>query len=148
LLAWVLLPSMKKTYQGSCHCGQVRFECELDLSGGSMRCNCSFCSKARAWLAFTKAADFRLLQGKDALSDYRHTPPKMQEPFLHLEFCRNCGVRAFSRGGALPQFDGPFYAVNLTCLDGVSDEELALVPIRYSDGRNDNWDVEAVHRFL
>lgn len=72
----------------------------------------------------------------------------MQEPFLHLEFCRHCGVRGFSRGGALPRFEGPFYAVNLTCLDGVSDEELALVPIRYPDGRNDKWDVEAEHRFL
>jgi hypothetical protein len=32
------------------------------------------------------------------------------------------------------------YGVNLGCLEDVSDEELARVPITYVDGRNDSPD--------
>src|SRR4051812_7746633 len=98
--------TMKKTHKGSCHCGAIRFEADLDLEGGTTRCNCSFCRKARFWMAFAKASDFRLIEGESLLSDYQHTPPSKDAPFLHLTFCSRCGVRPFSRGGALPQFGG------------------------------------------
>lgn len=130
---------MKRTYRGSCHCGAVRFECDLDLAAGTMRCNCSFCRKSRAWLAFARAGEFRLLQGADVLADYRHTPPHMAEPFLHLRFCSRCGVRPFAEGGPLPEFEGPFHAVNVACLDDASDEELAAAPIHFADGRRNDW---------
>jgi hypothetical protein len=134
---------MKKTYRGSCHCGAVQFEAELDLAAGTTRCNCSFCRKARFWMCFAKAAEFKLLQGEAALIDYQHTPPTKAEPFLHLTFCKHCGVRAFSSGGALPQFGGPFYAVNVACLDDASDAELTQAPIHFANGRDDVWQEEA-----
>jgi hypothetical protein len=140
---------MKKTHHGSCHCGRVRFECELDLAANTVRCNCTFCKKARFWMTFVKAADFRLLQGAEALTDYRYSPPSKPEPFLHLQFCSHCGVRAFTAGGPLAQFGGEFYAVNVACLDDAADAELAAAPIHFADGRNDDWDVASAEtRYL
>jgi hypothetical protein len=131
---------MEKTYRGSCHCGVVRFECELDLSAGTMRCNCSFCRKSRLWLAFVPEARVRVTSGAELLNDYRWTPAHKAEPFLHLTFCQRCGVRPFSRGGALPQFGGPFFAINVACLDDATDDELAKAPIHYADGRHDAYE--------
>ena len=124
---------MLKTYHGSCHCGQVRFEAAIDLAEGTLRCNCSVCTKVRFWPALVKPAAFRLLAGEGALSLYQfHT--KTDEHF----FCKYCGVRSFGTGDS-PRW-GKFYAVNVTCLDDVTDEELAHAPITYIDGKNDRWD--------
>ncbi len=130
---------MKKTYHGSCTCGAVAFEAELDLAAGTMRCNCSFCRKARFWMAFAKKAEFRLLRGADVLSDYQRTVGD-KPAFLHFEFCSRCGVRPFTRGGNLPALGGEFVAVNLGCLDDATDEELASAPVKHVDGRHDAWD--------
>ena len=134
---------MKKTYRGSCHCGAIQFQAELDVAAGTTRCNCRFCRKARFWMVFAKASEFELLKGEADLSDYQHTLPGKAEPFLHLTFCKHCGIRPFSKGGFLPQFGGEFYAVNIACLDDATDDELAQAPIHYADGRNDQWESEA-----
>ena len=44
-----------RAYTGSCHCGAARFAADIDLSEGTMRCTCSYCSKVRAWYAFVPA---------------------------------------------------------------------------------------------
>lgn len=62
-------------------------------------------------------------------------------------FCGRCGFRPFTRG-VLPQL-GPFYAVNVACIDGSSPEELAQIPINFLDGRNDNFSgPPKEHRYL
>jgi hypothetical protein len=45
---------VRQTYRGSCHCGVVRFEAELDLAQPSFRCNCSICRRTRFWAAVAK----------------------------------------------------------------------------------------------
>ena len=139
---------MKKTYHGSCHCGVVRFACELDLAPpgrrsepelpgvwgtSTFRCNCSYCLKTRFWKGFVRAADFRVTEGEDALADYRHGGR-----LIHHFFCRHCGIHPFGKAD-FQQLGGEFHAVNIACLDDASEAELATAPITYEDGRNDDW---------
>ena len=121
-----------KKYAGSCHCGRVQFTAEVDLSAGTGRCNCSYCSKSRAWGALLKPAAFELLAGEDALSTYQFATKSGQH-----RFCRFCGVRPFGHGH-VEALGGAFVSVSVACLNA-SDEELASAPIQYQDGRQDNW---------
>ena len=121
-----------KTYAGSCHCGVVRFEADLDLTQPTFRCNCSICRRTRAWAAVAREENFRLVAGRDELTPYRFNTHRN-----HHFFCRHCGVRPFGLGTETPV--GRMYGVNVGCLEGVSEEELSKVPVTYIDGLNDGW---------
>jgi hypothetical protein len=123
---------MLRTYRGSCHCGAVRFEADIDLTQPTYRCNCSVCTRNRFWAAALKPAAFRLLEGKNEVTQYLFN--SMQNEHY---FCKTCGVRAFGRGRT-PD-DHEMVGVNIGCLEDASPEELAAAPIVYCDGKNDNW---------
>ncbi|MET0167999.1 MAG: GFA family protein, partial [Vicinamibacterales bacterium] len=121
---------MLKTYRGSCHCGAVRFEADLDLTQDTYRCNCSICRRTRFWPAVAREGAFRLLAGEDELIQYLFNTRKNQH-----YFCKHCGVRAFGVGTETPM--GKMYGVNLGCLEGVSEETLSKIPITHVDGMHD-----------
>ena len=87
----------KKTYHGSCHCGAVTYEADIDLAQGTGKCNCSICTKTR-----------------------------------------HCGARSFGRGH-IEAIGGDYVSINLACLDNVEPHALIDAPLRFSDGRHDNW---------
>ena len=88
-----------ETYTGSCHCGAIRFEADLDLDEGSNRCNCSYCAKARTWFAFAKGrASAFACSTAPACPSTAGRRPVTSEPHLTFTFCRTCGVRTYARG--------------------------------------------------
>lgn len=118
-----------KTHKGSCHCGHLRFEVELDASQGS-RCNCTICARMGAVGQNVKPAAFRALTDEATLASYEwgHKVAKKY-------FCPRCGIHGYSRGH-LAEIGGDFVSINMNCLE---DVDLAQVKIVYWDGRNDNW---------
>jgi hypothetical protein len=134
---------MLKTYKGSCHCGKVRFEADIDLAAGTGRCNCSICTKRRSWAVLLKPDRFRLLQGEEALRDYAFGTRQGR-----YRFCATCGCGPFSEGN-IEQLGGAFVSVQLGCLDDATPEELAAAPVTYSNGRDNTWwEPPAVTRHL
>lgn len=129
---------MLKTYRGSCHCGAVRFEADLDLDESTYRCNCSICRRTRFWAAVAREDGFRLLAGEGALTQYLFNSRKNQH-----WFCRHCGVRAYGIGTDTPI--GRMYGINVGCLDDLDDEALSRLTVTRVDGAHDRWGEPPAH---
>lgn len=122
---------MKKQYRGSCHCGEVRFEVDLDLATGTTKCNCSSCWKRRWWNAKVLPDEFRPMAGVDALSEGERGG-----------FCTRCGVPMFMRFNTDEWgegWGGDRVSISVACLDDLDPAELVAAPVQYCDGKNDNW---------
>ncbi|MBZ0231548.1 MAG: GFA family protein [Deltaproteobacteria bacterium] len=116
-------------HHGSCLCGDVELEVELDLTKGS-RCNCTVCTKLGVTGSIVKPAAFTLLSPESTLSSHTRTPE-----IGHRYFCARCHVFCFSKG-RLAELGGDFVSVNLNCIDGF---DVTRTELSFWDGRHDNW---------
>lgn len=113
-------------HHGSCHCGAVQFDADLELEGLAT-CNCSLCGRSGAIMAFIPASKLSNVQGEDKMTDYQ-----FGKKSIHHAFCSVCGVRPFARGAG---HDGAAWSmVNVRCLDGVNAHELKAE--KQYDGRS------------
>jgi len=108
-------------YQGSCHCGTVRFEIETDFPELTM-CDCSICKRKNALMVKVPESNFKLLSGGENIAEYQfHT-----KVAIHY-FCKVCGIYPFHRKRVTPDNFG----VNVYCLENFNPEG---VPIRKAVG--------------
>ncbi len=114
---------MRKTMDGGCHCGRVRFRVTADLDQVT-ECNCSVCTKKGILHLIVAPDQFELLAGKDDLTTY-----EFNTRIAKHTFCRHCGMHPFY----VPRSDPDKVDVNARCLDGI--DPAALAPKRF-DGRN------------
>ena len=112
---------MTKTYQGSCHCGKVRFEVDLNLDHVRV-CDCSLCRRRGALNHRVEESQLRLLTPLENLTLYQwHT--KTAKDY----FCPVCGILPFRR----PRRATHLWAINVRCLERV---DLESIPIEHVHG--------------
>lgn len=109
----------KKTYEGGCHCGAVKFEVTMPPPAKGFGGNCSICSRMGWVLTFVDADAFRLVSGEDALRDYQFGKQN-----VHHLFCTTCGIRSFTRGKK--RTGEPVVVINLRCVNGIDAAKLPL----------------------
>lgn len=123
-----------KKYRGSCHCGRVTFEAEVDLAEGTGKCNCTSCWKKRWWSVRCKPEQFRAITGQEELSGY-----VAGAETGHGGFCKHCGVATYGWVAAAEWNEGAYVSISVASLDDLDPAELAAAPVQYMDGRNDSW---------
>ena len=112
------------THRGGCHCGRVRFEVDAPSRIEVLECNCSMCRMTGFLHLIVPATRFRLLQGTDALSEYRFNTGTAK----HL-FCRHCGIKSFY----VPRSQPDGYSANARCLDAGSAVDTTIGPFDDND---------------
>ena len=115
--AWV-------THRGGCHCRRVRFEVAAPARIDVLDCNCSICRMSGFLHLIVSAARFRLIDGDDALTEYRFNTGAAK----HL-FCRHCGIKSFY----VPRSHPDGYSVNARCLDAGTVEDMATTAFDDND---------------
>lgn len=102
----------------------MKFEVEAPAEFEAHECNCSICALTGFLHLIVPADRFRLLQGQDALVEYRFNTGTAR----HL-FCGRCGVKSFY----VPRSNPDGYSINVRCLEPATLGEIRVLPF---DGQN------------
>lgn len=125
-------PSLSR-HTGSCHCGALKFQVDVDLSQGAIRCNCTICTKLALLVAHTKPENLKLITpASEADLGLYQFARKYSKYF----FCKKCGAHCYSRYNIPEINSGDMVRVNVNCLDDVDPMTLK---VGYLDARHDNW---------
>ena len=127
---------MTRLYEGSCHCGTVRFRATIDRTK-VVACNCSICRKKGARYLRLAPEEFELLSGRSTMKLYQFGTNIAR----HL-FCPNCGIHAFGQPRSAPDTIN----VNIQCLESTPDD--AGFDFVYFDGQHWEEGVAELNRAM
>ncbi|KAG9236819.1 Mss4-like protein [Amylocarpus encephaloides] len=125
-LAQTTVPANLRTYQGGCHCGNVKFSVTLPEIKSANECTCSICSrKGYAWV-FPREGGLVFEEGKgvESLRGYEFAGRRM----VH-RFCPTCGNGVMGQRHHWPAWNA--IGVNARLL---ADVDVATLPIDKFDG--------------
>jgi len=104
-------------YQGSCHCGAVRFAFEGDEITHGLRCNCSMCGRRGALMSPVPIPNDELqIEAEEGMLGLYQFGAKTAKHY----FCKRCGIYPFHETARKPGH----MRVNLGCVDGIEPLEL------------------------
>ena len=117
---------MTQHYEGSCHCGAIRFSFDAEEITRGLRCTCSICRRKGAMMSVeaipledlkvdADAADLGLYQFGSGIAKHY--------------FCKKCGIYTHNETLRAPGH----CRVNLGCIDEIDTADLELVVF---DGKN------------
>ena len=107
--------------KGSCHCGSVIFEVELEDGLQNLRrCNCSLCRRKGAIMASVPIEKLKVVNGQDKLSLYQWNTKTAKH-----YFCSVCGIYTHHQRRSNPNEFG----FNVACIQGVNPFDLEDVAI-------------------
>ena len=108
-------------FEGSCHCGAVRFR--VHLSEGlhsARRCSCSYCRMRGAVAVSARLEGLSITQGEEMLTLYQFNTGTAK----HF-FCSRCGIYTHHQRRSNPEEFG----INVACLEGLSPFDFPEVPV-------------------
>ena len=112
-------------HQGSCHCGEIRYEVDGEVKN-AMACNCSICSRKGALMWFVPRSSLKLLTPRSALSTYT-----FNKHVIKHHFCAKCGIHPFGEG--VDPKGNEMAAINIRTLE---DIDLRKIPVSHFDGKS------------
>src|SRR4051812_38414697 len=82
-----------QTWNGSCHCGAVRFRVKSEPFTRGIRCNCSICIRRGAVLSahYFEPENFEWVAGRESLRHYQ-----FGDRMMNQWFCGTCGIFPFA----------------------------------------------------
>lgn len=109
-------------YKGSCHCGNIAFEVEGEITAAVV-CNCSICSRKGA-LLWAVPRDRLQLLASEGMGTYT-----FNNNVIAHRFCQICGMNPYAEEIKA----GGDAFVNIRCIEGL---DLAAIPVIEFDGRS------------
>ena len=104
-------------YEGSCHCGAIKFHFTAPQINDGLRCNCSICQRKGAIMtAFTvEPENISITAEQSALRVY-----EFGSCVAKHYFCNHCGIYPFHHSMSQPNQ----YRINIGCVRGIDSSNL------------------------
>lgn len=123
------------THLGSCHCKQIQFEVIGEDNIKVLDCSCSICSIINYKHYIVDKSHFKLLKGKNHLSNYTFNTNVAK----HL-FCKNCGIKSFY----IPRSHPDSISVNLNCIHSKTINKVEIIKF---DGKHWKKNINKIKSF-